>query len=121
MLSKKDLENIRQIIKEELTEFLVRTVTIERGPEKQGDSEKVIKEEQWNILEFMAAYQPKVEAAIRGMQEDLDKTKNNINVLNNIMLGYEDSIIRLCEYTNELKQLTDSTEIKELPNNESST
>jgi len=78
MLTKKDKEEIRQIFKEELREALFRTVTIERGPRGPGDPEKVIKEEQWHVLDFLAAYMPKIEAALRGMQKDVDQAKNKV-------------------------------------------
>ena len=97
MLSKKDLEAIRGIIREELKDALVRTVTVERGAEKQGDPEKVIKEEQWNVLDFMAAYLPKVEGSIRGMQEDVDKTKNQVHQMTGIMIGLEQPITAIGE------------------------
>ena len=82
MLSKKDKEEIRQMIQEELKAALFRKITIERGPRKQGDPEKVIKEEEWNVLDFLAAYLPRIEASMRGMQEDLDHTKNKVETYN---------------------------------------
>jgi len=82
MLSKKDKEEIRRMIQEELKAALFRKITIERGPRKQGDPEKVIKEEDWNVLDFLAAYLPRIEAAMRGMQEDLDHTKNKVDQYN---------------------------------------
>ena len=97
MLSKKDLEAIRKIIREELKDALVRTVTVERGPETQGDPEKVIKEEEWNVLDFMAAYLPKVEGSVRGMQEDVDKTKNQVHHMAGIMVGLEKPIMAIGE------------------------
>ena len=70
------------MIQEELKAALFRKITIERGPRKQGDPEKVIKEEDWNVLDFLAAYLPRIEAAMRGMQEDLDHTKNKVDQYN---------------------------------------
>lgn len=79
MLSKKDKEDIRTIIQEELKFALVRTVTVEYGPRKQGDPEKVIKEEEWNILDWFVVYAPKIEAALRGLQADVDRTVNSVD------------------------------------------
>ena len=95
MISKKDLVAIRAIIQEELQTALVRKVTVERGPDKQGDPEKVIKEEEWNVLDFMAAYLPKVEGAIRGVQADVDTAKNQVHHMTGIMIGQESSIMAL--------------------------
>ena len=95
MLSKRDIKIVREIIQEELKAALVRTVTIERGPEKQGDPEKVVKEEQWNVLDFMAAYMPKIEGALRGVQADVDQAKNQVHHMTGIMLGQEQSIMAL--------------------------
>lgn len=53
MLTKKDKREIREIIQEELKTALFRKITIERGPRKQGDPEKAIKEEDWNILDVI--------------------------------------------------------------------
>ena len=63
MLTENDRKAIRAIVQEELRAALVRTVTVERGPRAQGDPEKVVREEQWNVLDFMAAYAPRIEGA----------------------------------------------------------
>jgi len=98
MLTKKDKEEIRRIVREELKEALFRRIAIERGPRQQGDPEKVVKEEEWNVLDFLAVYLPRVEGALRGVQEDVDKTKNRvlensakIQVVGETLLGLEDS------------------------------
>lgn len=102
MLSKGDKEAIRNMIREELKSALVRMITIERGPRQQGDHEKVIRDEEWNVLDFMAAYAPKIEAALRGMQEDVDKTRNKIDhvsscveAIGTVLIGMEQSAKRL--------------------------
>lgn len=112
MLTQNDRNAIRDLIRDELKSALVRTITIERGPRQQGDPEKVIKEEQWNVLDFLAAYAPKIEAALRGMQEDVDKTKNAVAVsamkveaIGKILLGLEQSALRLAAAGDEVKRL----------------
>ena len=112
MLSKKDLENIRQIVREELKGALVRTVTIERGPEKQGDPEKVIREEEWNVLDFSAAYAPKIEAALRGMQADVDQTNNmvlkqaeQIEAIGGVLCSMEQSALKLAKASDTVTEL----------------
>jgi hypothetical protein len=98
----KDKEEIRKIVQDELKLALCRKITIERGPSQQGDPEKVIKEEEWNVLDFMAAYAPRIEAALRGMQADVDRTKNKvleqnakIDVIGLTLLGLEKSARKL--------------------------
>lgn len=80
MLTKKDKEAIRQIFREEIALSHTRTLTIEYGPRKQGDpADKVVKDVQVNMLDFWTEYAPKIEAALRGMQEDVDRTVNRVN------------------------------------------
>jgi hypothetical protein len=98
MLSKKDKDDIRKIIREEVTAAFMKTITIERGPRQPGDPEKVIRDEQWNVLDFLVSYIPHIEAALRGMQSDIDRTKNNLNtnteklnVVGQTLISIEDS------------------------------
>lgn len=116
MLTRNDREAIREMIREELREALCRTITIERGPRQQGDPEKVIKEEQWNVLDFMAAYAPKIEAALRGMQEDVERTKNkmdslssNMEIIGSVLLGMEQSAMQLAAASDRLDQVEEGT------------
>lgn len=112
MLTKKDKDEIRRIIQEELKGALCRMITIERGPRQQGDPEKVIKEEQWNVLDFMAAYAPRIEAALRGMQEDVDHAKNSvlaqggkIAAIGNVLLGMEVAAKRLAAHADDIRTI----------------
>ena len=103
MLSKKDKEEIRAIIQEELKAALVRTVTIERGPRQQGDPEKVVRDEQWNVLDFFAAYAPKIEAALRGMQEDVDKASNKVDLVGGILTELSGALISIDKVSKRLE------------------
>lgn len=80
MLSNKDKEFISLIIKEELKEaltaFLIREITVEKGPRKQGDPEKRIEKEEVNVLDFLCHYLPLIEGALRGNQTDMNKVTN---------------------------------------------
>ena len=112
MLSENDRRSIRAIIQEELKEALCRKITIERGPRNQGDPERTIREEEWNVLDFMAAYAPRIEASLRGMQEDVDRTKNNvagsaakIDAIGGILLGMEQAAKMLAGAADRIKQL----------------
>ncbi len=111
MLTKKDKEEIRSIIQEELKGALFRMITIERGPDKQGDPEKRVAEEEWNVLDFLAFYLPKIEAALRGTQEDVDKTKNQvfkqsdqIQVVGNTLMALENSAKNIAKLSDVVKK-----------------
>jgi len=82
---------------------LVRKVTIERGPRKQGDPGKVVKEEEWNILDFIGGYIPKVEASLRGMQEDVDMTKNRVIAVGKTLIGMEKAAMALANAADRVK------------------
>ena len=110
MLSSKDKEFIRQTIREELKEaltaFLVREVTVERGPRNQGDPEKTIEKEEVNVLEFLCRYLPLVEGAIRGCQQDSNKTlnrtlemKDGLAAIAGILIDNEGALKRIANTT----------------------
>jgi len=107
-MKEKDETRLRQMIQEELKAALYRTITIQKGPEKQGDPEKVIKEEEWNVLDFFCVYLPKIEAALRGMQEDIDHTKNNLAANNGAMKVIGETLIAMEKSAKKLAQLSDA-------------
>ena len=117
MLSKKDEEKIRKIIKDEIKEALNRKITIERGPRKHGDPEKVIKEEEWNILDFLAYYFPYMEGALRGVQADVDSSRNGVASLKTVNLQLVDKINGLGQFCMALemplKAIVDKTALPE--------
>lgn len=121
MLSSNDKIIIRDIIREELRAALVRQITIERGPRAQGDPETIVREEEWNVLEFMAAYAPKIEAAMRGMQEDLDQAKNDLagqsnrlDIISRVMLDLERPMMAICGFADEIRQIADGRGMKRI-------
>lgn len=112
MLTQNDRSAIRALIQDELKLALCRKITIERGPRTQGDPEKVIKEEEWNVLDFMAVYLPRIEGALRGMQEDVDKTKNTvakteekIETVGKILLNMEQAAKMLAAASDQIRLL----------------
>jgi hypothetical protein len=107
MLTQKDKREIRKIFQEELKTALLRTITIERGPKKQGDPEKVIKEEEWHVLDFLAAYLPKIEAALRGSQEDIDHAKNQVAEYNNKLEAVGQALLGMEGSARVMAQLAD--------------
>lgn len=107
-------QKIREIVRQELNLALQRTITIERGPEKQGDPEKVVREENWHILDFLCAYMPRLEGALRGMQEDVDQTKNRVAentdrlvAVGNVLIGMEDQTRALVELTDVARGISE--------------
>jgi len=77
MNSKKE-EELRGIIRSELRDLVMHEIEVEKGPRKQGDPEgKRVVKENWNVLAYMAGYIPYLEGALRGMQEDVDSSRNN--------------------------------------------
>ena len=54
---------------------LIRTVKVESGRDNPGGP-PVIKEEKWNILDFIAKMIPYQEGALRGIQSDSNKVFN---------------------------------------------
>jgi hypothetical protein len=72
MLSQKDFDKIRNIIREELT---IKGVTVERTNEETGAKE--LKTIDLYIPEWLVAELPNLSGALRGMQETTDNAKNN--------------------------------------------
>lgn len=112
MLSRNDKKYIKDLIHNEFKEALFRTIQIERGPRKQNDPEKIVKEEEWNILEFLATYFPYLEGALRGNQKDVDELKNKmidfnlkIEAVGKVLLGLENSALKLAKASDNLKKL----------------
>ena len=111
MLSKKDKEEIRTLFAQEFNKAMMRKITVERGPRKQGDPEKRIVEEEWNVLDWLVGYLPYVEGAIRGVQADVDKSKNKsattlkaVEVISNILLSQGKGIKKLIEFSNWVEE-----------------
>jgi len=106
MLTKADKKWIEELVIKTLT----RTVVIERGPRKQGDPEKVIKEEEWNMIDYALSYPSRIEAALRGVQEDVDKMKNRIAVMQGQIQIVGDTLIAMEENARKLAMLSDRVE-----------
>lgn len=106
-------KTLRKILREELALALTRTLLIETGPKKQGDpEEKVTREIQINMLDFWTEYTPRIEAALRGMQEDVDHASNNIvkqgekiNAIGSVLLGMETAAKRLADASDTIATL----------------
>jgi hypothetical protein len=125
MLSQKDKEWIRKAIQEEFKEALLCkaiqeefkeallcNITVEKAPRKPDDIEKHYETEEINVLHFLARYLPFVEGAIRGIQEDANKTNNSISglpekleLISNILIDNKDVTIKLAQF---IKMLEDN-------------
>jgi len=97
MLSKKDLDQIRTIIQEELKAALTIEVQYEKYDKEKGMKE--LKTEKHFLPEWLVDLQPYLIGALRGMQEDCNKVNNktldivdNVRQLSGIMLQAEDSL-----------------------------
>ena len=114
MFSKKKKQEIRQMFREEFAKAFTRTLMMERGPRKQGDpEEKRLVEENWNLIDFIAEYVPRIEGAIRGMQETIDRLKNNINQNNEKLEFVGKALIDMEQAANSVALLSDR--LKQLP------
>jgi len=97
MLSKKDKAEIRLIIQEELKDCFGRTVQMEKGPRKQGDPEVRVETEDIDIVSALLIYLPRIEAALRGTQEDVDQTKNRVNAMGEALIAFEAPLAKLAK------------------------
>jgi hypothetical protein len=80
MLSQKDLDKIREIVKEVVKEEnTIREVTVERTNKETGAKE--LKTIDLYIPEWIAAELPELAGALRGVQETSDNVKNNFGKL----------------------------------------
>lgn len=95
---------LQKELKEALTAFLVREITVEKGPRKQGDPEKTIEKQKWNVLDFLCHYLPLVEGSNRGLQSDVNKTMNSIH---NVLTNQEAFVKQLFNIAEEQKKLED--------------
>lgn len=123
MLSKKDLDQIRNIVQEELTNYLIRTVEVEKGPRKQGDPEKSVEIQTINALDWIIHYMPLIEGALRGVQEDTNRanskminTSETVEALSAIMLQTEQSLKTISFISDGMKQIN-NIEVKQLESN----
>ena len=106
-MKEKEEQQLRQLISEEINKAMMRKVLVERGPRKQGDPEKKIVEEEWNVLDWIVSYIPLIEAALRGLQEDTDKMKNKVNQNNEMTQAVGQLLINNENNLKKIAQITD--------------
>lgn len=122
LLTDADREEIRTIFQEELKACLGRTIKVEKGPRKQGDPEKTIEIEEVDLVSWMIIYIPRIEAALRGLQEDIDRTVNTVeiqtkqvNAIGSLLMGLENSMQSIASLSDDIKKIT-ANPIMELEN-----
>ena len=105
MLSKKDKEWIvnenASVISTILDEV---NVTLEKAARQNGEPEKTIKNEEMNILDFIAKYIPLVEGGFRGCQSDINKLTNRtidvnekIQIIAQMMVDSKQPVLEITE------------------------
>ena len=115
MLSKKDKEwivnenaSVISTILDEVNKmfqnYLVRNVTLEKAARQNGEPEKTIKNEEMNILDFIAKYIPLVEGGFRGCQSDINKLTNRtidvnekIQIIAQMMVDSKQPVLEITE------------------------
>ncbi len=87
---------IGNIMLKSVSQSFNRTIQIEDGKTEPG--KKVIKDENVNVLDFLARYLPSVEASIRGVQVDAaqarNRSQNTLNEIGDIKQIFADEIER---------------------------
>lgn len=113
-------EKLRKIIREELANFLIRTIEVEKasrpgeGEPKEG---KIYEKVEVNVLEWFTSYLPYIEGAIRGMQHDMGRVNNKIwkdlspaiESMQKIFLKHEKNMIEISKFTTKIKPLLEIT------------
>ena len=118
-LTKEDKEFIKTTIHDELekalTAYLIREITVEKGPRKQGDPEKIIEKEECNVLDFLCHYLPLIEGSNRGLQSDINKvvnstgkTNSGIEAIARVLIDSEEMIKKLA-FAAYTTNVTDNT------------
>jgi len=87
---------IGNIMLKAVSQSMTRTIQIEDGKTEPG--KKVIKDQNVNVIDFLAQYLPSVEASIRGVQVDAGQARNRsaqtLNEIGDIKQIFADEIER---------------------------
>ena len=110
MLSKKDYDQIRTIIQEELKAALTIEVQYEKFDKDKGVKE--LKTEKHFLPAWLVDLQPYLIGALRGMQEDVNKCNNksigiidNVKVLSQIMIDNENALKCISAMSDKIKEV----------------
>ena len=64
-----------QIMLKAMSQAMTRTIKMESGRDNPGGP-PVVKEETWNMVDWLIKYMPHTEGALRGIQSDANKAAN---------------------------------------------
>ena len=64
-----------QIMLKAMSQAMTRTIKMESGRDNPGGP-PVVKEETWNMVDWLIEYMPHTEGALRGIQSDANKAAN---------------------------------------------
>jgi len=110
MLSKKDLDQIRTIIQEELKDALTIEIKYEKFDKEKGMKELITKK--FHLPVWLADQFPHLTGALRGMQADTNKANNrmidtavNVQMFNQIMLDNENALKCIASISDKVKQI----------------
>ena len=112
-------EDLRKMIREEIEKALTVKFTWEKRQNDDGTplAHPEIKTVDSNLCELLHHYIPRIEGAIRGMQQDIDKTKENLvtfseshiemrkamESVGRIMIATESSIKELADFSKKTR------------------
>ncbi len=110
MLSKKDYDQIRTIIQEELKSALTIEIQYEKFNKDKGMNELIKKE--FHLSVWLADQFPYLVGALRGMQEDVNKSNNRmcdtagaVKLLTDIMIQTESSLKCISALSDKIKEV----------------
>ncbi len=115
---------LREVVREELKAALVRTITVQRGPDRNGDPEQRVESVEVNVLDFLAKYLPDLEGRLLGVQSDVDQARNRVGelveeqrLIHRTLLGLEQPLKRVAALSDAVRPALEAMEsnIKELP------
>jgi uncharacterized protein YjgD (DUF1641 family) len=93
LTSQEGEELIGTIMLKAISQGLYYEVDVVNNREAARKGEEAVKEtKKMSILELMAIYLPRIEGALRGMQEDLNKTKYTVDEQHKVSLTFVDLI-----------------------------
>ena len=73
---------------------MTRNIKVESGRDNPGGP-PVIKEETWNMVDWLMNYMPYVEGSIRGVQVDAASARNKSEEVKQVILSFVDGIKKL--------------------------
>lgn len=101
-------ELLRKIIREEVQRALTRELKIEDGHSEPGVTKVTTR--MVNVIDHLSFYLPHIEAAIRGMQTDVNRNNTQLRAIGEILLGLEKCVMTITNVAGNLKRLDSSND-----------